>query len=246
MSHMDDDMPPTPRSLDEHDYESDEEAESDGNDDDLLAQFRDVLAGLRLRRRDGQRERRTMQHRVDALEAEIADLREDNTRLEEEGRGFRIQLEISTEQRRTAETEHGVAIERLTGQVATAEQRATQAENGIGAVRIELARARARIVGLQAAATDAARATAQAQAVHAAQPNLRQSLERTFNGYIAQALTSPPVYPQPTRYTMTSTTGAQGPNRNIHREFAPAEGRGRFVEMNGKVAWVQVWVQTQK
>jgi hypothetical protein len=35
-------------------------------------------------------------------------------------------------------------------------------------------------------------------------------------------------------------------DRRVHREFHPTEGLGRFVEMNGKVTWVQIWVQGQK
>jgi hypothetical protein len=248
MTQSDDDMPPTPPSLDDQSlYDRDEEAESDGSDDDdLLQQLGNVLADLRLRTRDDRRQRRTLERGVETLEREIAELSEENTRLEEEGRGFRIQLSLSAEQLRTAETDHAAAIERLTGQVADAERRATAAENDIGDVRTELVRARARIVGLQAAATQTARAAAESQAGLAAQPTPRVSLAQTFNDDIAEALTARPLNPQPTRYRMTATRAARGPDRRTHREFHPAKGVGRFVEVNGKTTWVQIWVQEQK
>jgi hypothetical protein len=118
-------------------------------------------------------------------------------------------------------------------QLAEREQRGTATENDLRDTRRDLARER-RINGmLMESWSDAGK---------------WYNLERNFGPHLAEALTSLPADPRHCRYRMTGTTPARGPDRRngYHPEFMAPDGSGLFVMLNGKVAWLHVWLQEQR
>jgi hypothetical protein len=138
---------------------------------------------------------------------------------------------LAAEQLHTAQTVHAAATQRLTEEVANAGQRPTDAEIGIESMRTELARTRARMGEIAAAARRA----------------VQLNLQLAFGTRIAEALMAGPAFPRQTHYRMTGTTSARGPDRShgFRPEFKPADGLGLFVILNGKYACLKIWLQEQ-
>jgi len=230
----DDSLPPTPRtgSFDEPrtpEPLSDVDEEHGSTDDEALDGLEGLLRHLRIRIRHNRNQRNALQDRVQFLEAELGQLRVRNTKLVEASRLVQAQLDESEARFQAAENDNAVEADRLSRQVARQEQRAVAAEEALRLARAELAGANRRIAEFRATANN----------------DTLQTLRRSFGDRIAEALTSALVPGAAAHYRMTSTTPARGPDRNRHREFQPADGPGNFIMFRGKLAWIQIWLQTQ-
>jgi len=83
---------------------------------------------------------------------------------------------------------------------------------------------------------------------------LRQEAENSFANeahigdqasWLAQVFRSRYINPQPDDYTMTTSTGHCGPHGIYHPTFGRLRQLGCFIDWNGEIAWLKVYLVTQ-
>ena len=227
--------------------------DSSATDDALIQSLEAGIRQLKIRLR----ERSDLQQERDDLGDECDQLQDNNTRLRAEIDDSKAQLQHAEERIRELERandderrQHVEILGRRTTELA-------DERRGSEALVLECEQ-------LEEALSDARRQAEDAATTNRLLVTQSRDLERRLNIYrhreensfanaipihdrapwLAQALKSKYVEPQ-TDYRMTTSTGHCGPNRSRYPEFNPPLSSGCFIDWNGEVAWIKVWLVTQ-